>query len=86
MRTCSVLDSIIRDFIDAQKRRVQTDGVVVVGSYAQGRYGPDSDIDILCLTKDARVPVARHITHLDTRFHLLLVSAERLCSLLTTET
>ena len=47
----SVEHTDILDFVAAQKRHFATDGIAICGSYAQGRYGSGSDIDIVFLTR-----------------------------------
>lgn len=42
--------SIIRDFLNSHN--ISTDKIVIFGSYAQGSYKKDSDIDIAIISRD----------------------------------
>lgn len=81
-----MIDPVILDFVAEQKRRTDTDGIAVVGSYPQGRYGPGSDIDIVCLVESDREVEARRLVYHETLFHLLTASAKRLEQFLVQQT
>jgi hypothetical protein len=76
----------ILDFVAAQKRHFATDGIVICGSYAQGRYGAGSDIDIVFLTRAEQAVVAQHITYKGIVFHRLLANAAQLWQFVVTAT
>jgi predicted nucleotidyltransferase len=71
-------EAVIREFVVAQKQRFTTNGIVVCGSYPQGHYGPDSDIDIVFLTREERAVEAEHIFFHEVKFHRLLTSFTQL--------
>ena len=71
-------NQVILDFVTQQKKRIPTNGVVICGSYTQGRYGPDSDIDIVFLTASDSKVEAQHVSYHDTLFHRLTASAHHL--------
>ena len=79
-------ETVIDEFVAAQKRQFATDGIVICGSYPQGRYGPDSDIDIIFLIPVEQEVEARHIKHHGVVFHLLLANASRLWQFVVTAT
>lgn len=58
----------------AQKRHLSTDGIVICGPYAQGRYGAGSDVDIVFLTRAEQAVEARNITYKGMVFHRFLFS------------
>ena len=74
----SVDHTDILDFVAAQKRHLDTDGIVICGSYAQGRYGAGSDIDIVFLARAEQAVVAQHITYKGIVYHRLLAHAAQL--------
>ena len=71
-------NQVILDFVSEQQARMPTNGIVLCGSYPQGRYGPQSDIDIVFLTASDSQVTAQHITYHGTLFHRLTASASRL--------
>ena len=79
-------EKTILEFVADQKTHIATDGIVICGSYTQGRYGVDSDIDIIFLTLGEQAVVAQHITFQGIVFHRLLTSACQLWHFISTET
>lgn len=82
----SVDHADILDFVAAEKRHLATNGIVICGSYAQGRYGAGSDIDIVFLARAEQAVVARHITYKGIVYHRLLANAAQLWQFLVTAT
>jgi predicted nucleotidyltransferase len=79
-------NQVILDFVREQKNRMPTNGIVICGSYTQGRYGPHSDIDIVFLTASDSKVEAQHISYHGTLFHRLTASANRLQQFLVVST
>lgn len=76
--------TVIDEFVAVQKRLFDTSGIVICGSYAQGRYGAGSDIDIIFLTQAEHAVETRYITYEEVKFHRLLVSASKLWQFILT--
>jgi hypothetical protein len=77
-------ETIIGGFVADQKQRYATDGIVICGSYAQGRYGDGSDIDIVFLTRAEQEVEAQHIIYRMVKFHRLLANADQLWQFINT--
>ncbi len=50
------VDRIARDIIDATVGAIAPERIVVFGSRARGDAGPDSDLDLLVVTRDSFTP------------------------------
>ena len=79
-------EAVINEFVAIQKHRFATDGIMICGSYAQGRYGEGSDIDIIFLTLAEQAVEAQHITYQGVVFHRLLADAAHLWQHVVTAT
>ena len=53
-----VTEKLIYDAVDILVREAQPEKVILLGSYARGDAGPDSDIDLLVVEKEVKQKVA----------------------------
>ena len=79
-------ETVIPEFVADQKHHYATDGIVICGSYSQGRYGVGSDIDIIFLTQTKQRFEVQHITYQGVLFHRLLANPSQLWQLVVTAT